>query len=381
MKTIKIQGKRPKTAFQRLSEESADGSYKSVSTSYVAINQNNARNTFKTLQELDVFMEAIGWQNDGLEKSPFEFIERIEGQKAELEHFKDIVELALSIKDSGQLQPVTVVNEKGRYRTVSGSTRVMACYLLGIGVEIKVITPKNEIEEYKAHLYENLKRKNLSFTETANGYKILFEILISKGQIKEVSRKNIMLELGVSRAYAGMWNKVLTTVMSDKSFYDQLLNDDFSSLKAAYTHLRNSEEPQSKSNPVSHLESEPSNTPETPVESEKPNENGIQIKNSEELHSESEMEQPENFQLEHWSEKNPAKLQEAHIIEIKANDADFLERMVSSIFDGEAKHLQRSGKAHEAEKLQALLLKSLPIKNAKTVQAALDSLNAFIESL
>lgn len=381
MKAIKIQGKRPKTAFQRLSEESSDDGYKTVSTAYVSINKNNARGTFKTLQELDDFLKTIEWEARGLDDFSTEFVEGINDSNTQLEHFKDIVDLALSIRDSGQLQPVTVVNEEGRYRTVSGSTRVMACHILGIGVEIKVITPKDEIEEYKAHLSENLKRKNLSFTETANGYKILFEILISKGQIKEISRKNIMLELGVSRAYAGMWNKVLTTVMSDKSFHDQLLNDDFSSLKAAYTHLRNSEEPQSKSTPVSHLESEPSNTPETPVEAEKPNENGVQIKNSEELHTESEMEQPENFQLEHWSEKKPAKLQEAHIIEIKANDADFLERMVSSIFDGEAKHLERSGKDHEAEKLQALLLKSLPIKNAKTVQAALDSLNAFIESL
>lgn len=206
-------------------------------------------------------------------------------------------------------------------------------------------------------------------------------MLISKGQIKEVSRKNIMLELGVSRAYAGMWNKVLTTVMSDRIFYDQLLNDEFSSLKAAYTYLRNNEEPQSKSTSVPPVDSEPAKIPETPVEVEEPDKNGGQVKNSDKLDPEPEMEQPENFQLEHWSEEKSAKLQEAHIIEIKANDADFLERMVSSIFDGEAKHLERSGKAYEAEKLQALLLKSLPIKNAKTVQTALDSLYEFTEYL
>lgn len=381
MKAIKIQGKRPKTAFQRLSSESPEGNYKTVGTAYVAINKNNARDTFKTLQELDEFLKNIGWEANGLDNFTTELVEGFDGSNTQLEHFKDIVDLALSIRDSGQLQPVTVVNEEGRYRTVSGSTRVMACHILGIGVEIKVISPKDEVEEYKAHLSENLKRKNLSFTETANGYKNLFEMLISKGQIKEVSRKNIMLELGVSRAYAGMWNKVLTTVMSDRIFYDQLLNDEFSSLKAAYTYLRNNEEPQSKSTPVSPVDSEPAKIPENPVEVEEPDKNGGQVKNSDELDPEHEMEQPESFQLEHWSEDKSAKPQEAHIIEIKANDADFLERMVSSIFDGEAKHLERSGKAYEAEKLQALLLKSLPIKNAKTVQTALDSLHEFTESL
>lgn len=379
MKAIKIQGKRPKTAFQRLSEESTDDGYKTVSTAYIAINKNNARDTFKTLQELDDFLKTIGWEARGLDDFSNELVEGFNGSNTQLEHFKDIVDLALSIRDSGQLQPVTVVSEEGRYRTVSGSTRVMACHILGIGVEIKVITPKDEIEEYKAHLSENLKRKNLSFTETANGYKNLFEMLISKGQIKDISRKNIMMELGVSRAYAGMWNKVLTTAMSDKSFYDQLLNDEFSSLKAAYTYLRSKEEPKRQSPSIQPLET--TSPPATLKETEENTEYVEQVKNREEPDSKREMGQPENFQLEHWSEEKSVKHQEAQIIEIKANDADFLERMVSSIFDGEAKHLERIGKVHEAEKLQALLLKSLPIKNAKTVQTALDSLHEFTESL
>jgi len=370
LKAIKIQGKRPKTAFQRLSEESTDDGYKTVSTAYIAINKNNARDTFKSLQELDDFLKNIGWEIKGLDNFSTEFVEGINASNTQLEHFRDIVNLALSIRDSGQLQPVTVVNEEGRYRTVSGSTRVMACHILGIGVEIKVITPKDEIEEYKAHLSENLKRKNLSFTETAKGYKNLFEMLISKGQIKDVSRKNIMMEIGVSRAYASMWNKVLTTAMSDKLFYDQLLNDEFSSLKASYTHLRNKEEPQRQSPPIQPLEPNPPTV--TSKETEENTEYVEQVENREE---------PESFQLEHWSEEKVIKHQEAHVIEIKANDTDFLERMVSSIFDGEAKHLERSGKVNEAEKLQALLLKSLPIKNAKTVQAALDSLYEFTESL
>lgn len=379
MKAIKIQGKRPKTAFQRLSEESADDGYKTVSTAYIAINKNNARDTFKSLQELDDFLKNIGWETKGLDNFSTEFVEGVNASNTQLEHFRDIVDLALSIRDSGQLQPVTVVNEEGRYRTVSGSTRVMACHILGISVEIKVINPKDEIEEYKAHLSENLKRKNLSFTETAKGYKNLFEMLISKGQIKDVSRKNIMMELGVSRAYASMWNKVLTTAMSDKLFYDQLLNDEFSSLKAAYTHLRNKEEPQRQSPPIQPLEPTPPTV--TSKETEENTEYVEQVENREEPGFKIEMEQPESFQLEHWSEEKVIKHQEAHVIEIKANDTDFLERMVSSIFDGEAKHLERSGKVNEAEKLQALLLKSLPIKNAKTVQAALDSLHEFKESL
>lgn len=379
MKAIKIQGKRPKTAFQRLSEESADDGYKTVSTAYIAINKNNARDTFKSLQELDDFLKTIGWEAKGLDDFSTEFVEGGNASNTQLEHFRDIVDLALSIRDSGQLQPVTVVNEEGRYRTVSGSTRVMACHILGISVEIKVINPKDEIEEYKAHLSENLKRKNLSFTETANGYKNLFEMLISKGQIKDISRKNIMMELGVSRAYAGMWNKVLTTAMSDKLFYDLLLNDEFSSLKAAYTHLRNKEEPQRQSPPIQSLEPPPPTA--TSKETEENTEYVEQVENREEPGFKIEMEQPESFHLDHWSEEKVIKHQEAHVIEIKANDTDFLERMVSSIFDGEARHLDCSGKVNEAEKLQALLLKSLPIKNAKTVQAALDSLHEFKESL
>ena len=377
MKAIKIQGKRPKTAFQRLSSDSQEESYKSVSTAYVAINQNNARNTFKTLHELDVFMETIDWPKDGLEKAPFEFIDGIDGQKAELEHFRDIVELALSIKDSGQLQPVTVVNEDGRYRTVSGSTRVMACHLLGIGVEIKVINPKDEIEEYKAHLSENLNRKNLSFTETAKGYKTLFEMLINKGTIKDVSRKNIMKEIGVSRAYASMWNKVLNAAITDEVFCNQLLSDEFTSLKAAYTHLRNQEELSSSiPRPSSPSKTEnPLVAPENIEQSKIEEENGTETQDTG-----SEVEQPDNFQLEHWSEES-IRPQEMHLIEIKCKNSEFLQRMVCSVFEGEAKYLEQMGRQDDSKKLQGLLARIMPIADAKSAQVAIDELHTFIESL
>lgn len=84
-------------------------------------------------------------------------------------------ELALSIKNFGIIQPITVVEKENRYEIVAGERRFRAAKKIGlknIPVIIKDVTQKEELE---ISLVENIQRENLNPIEEALAYSSLIE--------------------------------------------------------------------------------------------------------------------------------------------------------------------------------------------------------------
>ncbi len=87
--------------------------------------------------------------------------------------YGDITELAESISDIGQMQPVVVKpsKEDGKYVIIAGLRRTRACKQLGIKVRAVVIKPTDELHNLTMQLAENIKRKGFDKLEVADGLK------------------------------------------------------------------------------------------------------------------------------------------------------------------------------------------------------------------
>lgn len=86
----------------------------------------------------------------------------------------DITELAESIRDVGQMQPVAVKpskKETGTYVIIAGMRRIRACKQLGVKVKAVVIKPIDELHNLTMQLSENIKRKGFDKLEVADGLK------------------------------------------------------------------------------------------------------------------------------------------------------------------------------------------------------------------
>src|SRR4051794_20529552 len=86
-------------------------------------------------------------------------------------------ELALSIREHGLLQPITVrLNPQGEgYIVVAGERRFRAYQLLGRERIEAIITKADEQRAYEMALIENLQREDLTPFEEAAGYVRLIE--------------------------------------------------------------------------------------------------------------------------------------------------------------------------------------------------------------
>jgi len=86
-----------------------------------------------------------------------------------------LTELALSIRQNGVLQPLTVRAVKSKYELIAGERRLRAAKLAGLDrVPCLVIDATDEQSSVLA-LIENLQRKDLDFFETALGYARLID--------------------------------------------------------------------------------------------------------------------------------------------------------------------------------------------------------------
>jgi DNA modification methylase len=87
--------------------------------------------------------------------------------------YGDISELAESIKEIGQLQPVVVKKSKkgDKYVIIAGLRRTRACKKLGTKVKAVVIEPRDEMHNLTMQLAENVKRKNFDKLEVGDGLK------------------------------------------------------------------------------------------------------------------------------------------------------------------------------------------------------------------
>ena len=91
----------------------------------------------------------------------------------------DLNQLATSIAQSGQMQPIVVVRgrpavgDSATYAVVAGVRRLAACKQLGIDVAAIAVAPADEHHELALQLEENLARKDFDALEIAEGLKRL----------------------------------------------------------------------------------------------------------------------------------------------------------------------------------------------------------------
>lgn len=84
---------------------------------------------------------------------------------------QSITELALSIKNFGLLQPISLRYIGGIYELIAGERRLRACKMLGMTkIKALIITGKGEQDSAMLAMIENLQRENLHFFEEAEGY-------------------------------------------------------------------------------------------------------------------------------------------------------------------------------------------------------------------
>lgn len=231
--------KRPANALERVHQDLGN---QTIPTKDLTINARNIRDTFRSLSELDAYLAEIGFPENVFDRdqSPLDWLEEANSEDPKKHAaLTKIVALALSIKDQGQMQPIGVIRQQDRsLRVVFGSTRAMACHLLKKKVDIKLLKRSDELQELKQHLFENIKRDDLSFSETATGYLRLLEALVAAGEIESISRKPIMKHLSMSRAWASKWNTILNEMLTNSDYAALVSNDEFTGLKTAYSYLR-----------------------------------------------------------------------------------------------------------------------------------------------
>ena len=83
-------------------------------------------------------------------------------------------ELAENIREHGLLQPILVKDTGRFYQIIAGERRFRACQLLGMErVPVRVVEPRDDQDELRIALAENLQRKNLDALEEARAFSTL----------------------------------------------------------------------------------------------------------------------------------------------------------------------------------------------------------------
>lgn len=93
-------------------------------------------------------------------------------------YFNDekIEELALSIKENGILQPISVRKMDGYYEIIAGERRFRACTLLGMKEVPCIILKQSDVQGDTLSLIENIQRENLTVIEEAKAYIAMIEL-------------------------------------------------------------------------------------------------------------------------------------------------------------------------------------------------------------
>ena len=87
----------------------------------------------------------------------------------------ELVNLAISIRMNGILQPITVRECENGYELVSGERRLRASKLAGMSMIPCIVVDVNEMKSAIFSLIENLQRQNLGYFEEAMAIEQLME--------------------------------------------------------------------------------------------------------------------------------------------------------------------------------------------------------------
>lgn len=88
----------------------------------------------------------------------------------------DIGELAASIKVSGILQNLTVVEHEGEYRVIIGHRRLAAAKSAGLKELPCVVVEMSEKEQIATMVAENMQRRDLTISQQVKGVQMLLDL-------------------------------------------------------------------------------------------------------------------------------------------------------------------------------------------------------------
>ena len=97
----------------------------------------------------------------------------------------DVTELAESIKESGILQNLTVVEYKDRFRVIIGHRRLAAAKLAGLSVVPCAVVEMDDKTQVATMLAENMQRADLTVFEQAQGIQMMFNLGSTADEISE----------------------------------------------------------------------------------------------------------------------------------------------------------------------------------------------------
>ena len=112
-------------------------------------------------------------QQDGITLVETQNIKENPYQPRKIFNKEKLEELALSIKESGLIQPIIVSKTDSGYEIIAGERRFLACKMAGlteIPVIIKNVSPK---EKLQFAIVENVQREDLNAIEEAKAYQLL----------------------------------------------------------------------------------------------------------------------------------------------------------------------------------------------------------------
>lgn len=119
--------------------------------------------------------------------------------------YRDIEELAESIKAQGILQNLTVVSnpdEKDTYLVVIGNRRLAAAKLAGLTVAPCSVVDMDQKTQASTMLLENMQRNDLSICEQATGFQMCLDLGMTRAELSEktgLSQTTIRHRLEIAR--------------------------------------------------------------------------------------------------------------------------------------------------------------------------------------
>ena len=116
-------------------------------------------------------------QDAAVREIPLTDIDRNPGQPRRRFDEEGLKSLSDSIRHSGVLTPLIVVETDGRYRLVAGERRLRAALMAGLKTVPCVVRDFTQQQEMEAALVENLQREDLNPMEEAEGIRALMHLI------------------------------------------------------------------------------------------------------------------------------------------------------------------------------------------------------------
>ena len=124
---------------------------------------------------LDALLPELDEQENNVREIPVAEIDRNPRQPRRAFDEEALKSLSESIRQSGVLTPLLVVQDSGRYRLVAGERRLRAAMMAGLQAVPCIVRDFTRQQEMEAALVENLQREDLNPMEEAEGIRALMD--------------------------------------------------------------------------------------------------------------------------------------------------------------------------------------------------------------